>query len=96
MARGRTLTEGTVADTCEDAGMKAVCNGDSRCSHYSARCQVVDLESAHCGYAMYGLAQKLCGSGKNPRQCPQMDGLFNYMKSWRMWSCEWQELCQWQ
>merc|ERR1711892_691723 len=83
VADGTTMIEGAVADTCDAAGMRAVCIGDSSCSYSSARCQVVDFEVAvnRCGNAMYGLSKKLC-SGKYPRDCPQMDGLFNYMKGY--------------
>merc|ERR1711892_763091 len=83
IADGTTLVEGAVADTCDAAGMRAVCVGDSSCERSSARCQVVDFEVAvhRCGNAMWGLSKKLC-SGKYPRDCPQMDGLFNYMKGY--------------
>ena len=78
MAKGRTLTEGTVADTCEAAGMKAVCTGPSGCRHNSARCEVVDFEAVVCGSAMYGLSKKLCGFGEYPRNCAKLDGLFSH------------------
>ena len=46
MADGTTLVEGTVADTCEVAGLRAVCAGDKTSSHYSARCDIIDFEVA--------------------------------------------------
>merc|ERR1712098_444249 len=42
--------------------------------------EVVDFE-LNCGNPMLGLAKKLC-EGNNPRNCPEMNGLFNYMKDW--------------
>jgi len=82
VAEGTTLTEGVVADTCEAVGMRAVCPGDSSCENYSARCQVVDFESSYCEDPMWGLAKKLCGGHRNPRNCPEMNYLFIYMKDW--------------
>ena len=42
---------------------------------------MVDFEVAgqSCGSAMWGLSKKIC-SGKGARECPQLDGLFNYIK----------------
>ena len=82
------MVEGAVADTCDAAGMRAVCDGDSSCIHSSARCEVVDFQVAvsSCGNSMYGLSNKLC-SGKLPRDCPQLDGLFNYEKGWSGGEC---------
>ena len=80
VAKGTTLTEGVVADTCDAVGMRAVCAGDSSCRFYNERCQVVDLESSHCDDPMWGLAKKLCGG--HPTGCPEMNGLFNYMRDW--------------
>jgi len=82
VAKGTTLKEGVVANTCEAVGMRAVCSGDSSCSYYSSRCQVVDFESQYCTYPMWGLAKKICGGNKRPNECPEMNGLFNYMKNW--------------
>merc|ERR1712142_1090339 len=75
---GTTLTTGTVADTCDAAGMKAVCFGNKYCSHSSSRCQIVDFEDA-CNLGMSGLSLKLC-STEDGRKCPPLEGLFNYMK----------------
>jgi len=84
VAKGTTLTGGVVADTCDAVGMRAVCNGDTSCPNYSERCQVVDLEvfTSSCGNPMWGLAKKVCGGDTNPRNCPEMNGLFNYLKDW--------------
>jgi len=89
VAKGTTLTEGVVADTCEAVGMKAVCPGDSSCKYYGARCQEVDFQNAasRCGNAMLGLAKKLCGGATRPNDCPAMDGLFNYMNGWSHGEC---------
>ena len=60
--------------------MRAVCNGDSSCQWFSGRCDVVALEPT-CHAPMYGLSAKLCGRGKTPKECPQLEGLFNYMNN---------------
>lgn len=71
VAKGTTLTEGVVADTCEVVGMKAVCPGDSSCKYYGARCQEVDFQNAasRCGNAMLGLAKALWRS-YTPKRLP--------------------------
>ena len=86
VAEGSTLREGVVAETCEAVGMRAVCIGASGCTYYSGRCQVVDFESS-CGNGMWGLAKKLCGGDTYPRNCPEMNGLFNDMKGWSGGEC---------
>jgi len=85
VAEDTTLRAGVVPDTCEAVGMRAVCAGDSSCRYASERCQVVDLESSHCGHLMWGLAKKLCGG--MPDGCPEMDGLFAYKKGWGPAEC---------
>ena len=37
VARGTVMSEGAVPDTCEAAGMRAVCSAQSGCSFNSAR-----------------------------------------------------------
>ena len=81
------MTEGAVADTCEAAGMRAVCAGDSNCSWSSSRCEVVHFETIKCGNPMYGLAMKVCRNIKTAEDCPRMDGLFSYMKGWKGGEC---------
>ena len=85
--RGTRMTEGAVADTCEAAGMRAVCAGDSNCRYSSSRCEVVHFETKHCGYTMYGLAKKVCGENTAAEDCPRMDGLFSYLKGWEGGEC---------
>ena len=79
---GKTMVEGTVADTCDAAGMRAVCEGPAGCKYNSIRCQVVPPESAlGCGSAMSGLAKKIC-DGKKREDCQKMNGLFSYVTNW--------------
>ena len=49
--RGTRMTEGAVADSCEAAGMKAVCAGDCNCRYSSSRCEVDEnhLDEDHNG-----------------------------------------------
>ena len=87
MSAGTKLIEGAVADTCEAAGMRAVCAGDYSCQYSSNRCEVVSFESSVCGDAMKGLAEKVCGEEKLAADCPQLDGLFSYIHEWDGGEC---------
>ena len=86
---GKKLTEGVVPQTCEAAGMRAVCPGNSNCKYYSSRCDVVPLELnvTKCGSPMRGLARKVCGGSSSPSTCPQLEGLFSYYKGWSGGDC---------
>ena len=78
-----------MADTCEAAGMRAVCPGGDTCQYSSSRCQVVVFERSVCGAnaSMTGLAKEVCGEEKLPTDCPQLDGLFVYMNGWEGGEC---------
>jgi len=79
---GTRLIEGAVADTCDAAGMKSVCLGQSGCQYNSARCQVTPMSTiSNCGNPMRGLSMKICGHTSTWR-CSLIDGMFTYMKSW--------------
>ena len=56
-APGVRLLEGSVADTCEAVGMKAVCAGPTGCAHNSERCIVTPLETS-CTSPMRPLSNK--------------------------------------
>jgi hypothetical protein len=68
------MTGGAVADTCEENGMKAVCDGPSGCKYNSDRCRVTPL-STSCGGPMQPLTKLIC-NGNNPNKCPKADGMF--------------------
>merc|ERR1712098_412101 len=78
VAYGTRMDLGVVTDTCEAHGMKSVCF-KSGCVHNSDGCRVTPL-STECANAMNGLSNKIC-SGKYPRECPSMDGMFTDHKS---------------
>ena len=80
VAYGTRLSEGSVPDTCEGAGMKAVCQGQAGCQFNSARCKVVSIETT-CGNILNKLANLIC-DGNHPSKCPQLEGVFNYMNNW--------------
>ena len=87
---GKKLTEGAVADTCKAAGVQAVCAGDSKCQYSSKRCQVLSIEKSkvcEANASMSGLAKRVCGEGKLPIDCPELNGLFNYMHGWEGGEC---------
>jgi len=88
VAKGAPLLEGVVADTCDAVGMRAVCTGDSSCRWSSSRCVAVEFESEDCGVPMKGLAKKVCGDNTTtPRDCKELNGLFNYIKNWSGGEC---------
>merc|ERR1712018_1126314 len=78
---GLMLTSTAVVATCRVAQMEAVCPGPSSCSFTdTSKCLELPLENDVCGNAMHGVAKAICNA--YPSGCPQMDGLFNYMKDW--------------
>ena len=90
VAVGKRLTEGVVADTCEAAGMRAVCAGNSECQYSNKRCKVVTIEQSkvcEANASMTGLAKRVCGEGKLPKDCPELNGLFVYMHGWEGGEC---------
>jgi hypothetical protein len=45
---GIKLVEGTVADTCKESGMMAVCFGDSGWKYNSAQCRETSMKPSTC------------------------------------------------
>jgi len=79
---GQLLTEGKVPETCENAGMKALCWGDASCSYTkkaNSRCVTTPHHLA-CGNIdnRNTLAKAICGNS-DPRKCPDLWGTFSYM-----------------
>eukprot|EP00092_Neocalanus_flemingeri_P056570 GFUD01067085.1.p2 GENE.GFUD01067085.1~~GFUD01067085.1.p2 ORF type:complete len:468 (+),score=85.48 GFUD01067085.1:907-2310(+) len=74
---GTTMSEGSVAQTCREVGMEAVCSGNQRCKYSSSDC-VVTLLSTKCFAPMYSLFKRIC-SGRQPRECPALKGVFSHM-----------------
>jgi len=86
VVRGTRLTEGQVALTCDSVGMKAICSGPSSCKYSdTSKCIITPL-STNCNNPMYPLSKVIC-SGSKPRNCPQFEGVFSYMKSWYGGEC---------
>jgi len=86
VARGTRLTEGKVAETCDSVGMKAICSGPSSCKYSdTSKCIITPL-STNCNNPMYPLSKVIC-SGSKPRNCPQFEGVFSYMKNWYGGEC---------
>jgi len=79
---GLMLTSTTVVATCRLAQMEAVCSGPSSCQYTdTSKCLVLPLEN-DCFGGMDGVSRAIC-NGASPSSCPQIDGLFNYMKDWQ-------------
>eukprot|EP00092_Neocalanus_flemingeri_P028576 GFUD01031032.1.p1 GENE.GFUD01031032.1~~GFUD01031032.1.p1 ORF type:complete len:911 (-),score=155.86 GFUD01031032.1:100-2832(-) len=74
---GTTMSEGSVAQTCREVGMEAVCSGNQRCKYSSSDCVVTPL-STKCFAPMYSLSKRIC-SGRQPRECPALKGVFSHM-----------------
>lgn len=86
VASGTRLTGGKVALTCDSVGMRAICSGPSSCKYSdTSKCIVTPL-STNCNNPMYPLSKVIC-SGSKPRNCPQFEGVFSYMKNWYGGEC---------
>ena len=75
---GTTLKGGSVAQTCREVGMEAVCSGDQSCKFYSPECVVTPL-SNKCYSPLLPLSYKIC-NGRQPGECPALEGVFSHMK----------------
>jgi len=82
---GERLVEGKVAETCEAVGLQAVCYGPVGCQFTdTSKCMVTPWSQCNGWENMYPLTKYLCGLGMNDAiKCPQLQGLFMYMKDWR-------------
>ena len=74
---GTSLKTGSVSQTCREVGMEAVCSGNQRCKYYTPECVVTPL-STKCYAPMYTLSSRVC-SGRQPRECPALQGVFSHM-----------------
>ena len=82
---GTTLRFGSVAETCREVGMEAVCSGNQHCKYSSSDCVVTPL-STKCYSPMHSLSRKIC-KGKHPRDCPALEGVFSHMKGFSGGEC---------
>ena len=80
VAYGTRLIEGSVAATCENLKMKAVCWGAAGCSFVSSRCMVSPINT-DCTNSMTVLSKLICNGNYPGPKCPQMEGMFNDMKA---------------
>ena len=102
MQSGDRLEEGKVSETCTKAGLRAVCPGPDDCRYNNNTDCLLTPLSQDCYNPMsviraedilltdlptprYQLAEKLCNT--KPKNCPQMEGLFSYMKNWPGGEC---------
>ena len=84
---GTKLSSGSVADTCEGAGMHAVCAGGSKCGYNPKPSQMITprcivspiLTSDGCDY-LNTLSKRMCGTGISG--CPVTDNLFVHMDNY--------------
>ena len=87
VAYGTRLEEGAVADTCEAFKMKAVCyHGAAHCRYSSSRCKESPLTTG-CANSMRALSKLICNVLVHPEECPQLEGMFTYMKEWSGSEC---------
>ena len=74
------MMENAIVKTCQAAGLKAVCPGGTDCGYNSPDCFVTPImPSKDCSY-LAGPSDEICGYP--PKQCPAIDFMFIYMKSW--------------
>ncbi|XP_035689592.1 von Willebrand factor D and EGF domain-containing protein-like [Branchiostoma floridae] len=73
------MTSANVKATCEAAGYVTPCPGDSACGLSSSSCFQTGL--VNCWYPMEEVSQQLCGA--DPRSCPQLYDVYQFMNNWR-------------
>ena len=77
VAYGTQLVEGSVAKTCKENGMMAVCFGPAGYTHNSAQCRETSLQAS----SLNSFSKLIC-NGNTAANCPVLDGIFVYMKNW--------------
>merc|ERR1711953_742854 len=74
------MSSSAIAAACEAAGYKALCSGPGGCQYNDEHC-LVTAESFQCGNPMLGVSKLVC-DGESPNSCPELEGVYNYMKGW--------------
>jgi len=83
---GTSITESAVATTCEGVNLKAVCSGPTDCQYTdTTKCMVTKL-STDCSNPLKPLSKAIC-SGSGPADCPEIDGVFSYLKGYFRGPC---------
>ena len=80
VADGLRMMEDAIVQTCQGAGLKAVCPGGSECEYNSPDCFVTPIMTTKSCKYLDGPSDEICGYP--PKQCPAIDFMFIYMKSW--------------
>ena len=80
VADGIRMMEDAIVKTCQAAGLKAVCPGGSECEYNSPDCFVTPIMTTKSCKYLDGPSDEICGYP--PKQCPAIDFMFIYMKSW--------------
>ena len=83
MKPGVRMNEGSVANTCEAAGLKAVCAGRG-CTWRSSRCldTPLSVNGWACGCSYLNPISKIICHGKNAVNCPKMNRVFASISKW--------------
>jgi len=84
VAHGEYLLDYKVAETCKNAGMKAVCFGNEGCLHNNISMCVITPINLGCGSMTPGrstLTEAICDVA-DPKKCSPLWGVFNYMYKW--------------
>ena len=83
VANGVKLIEGAVPDTCQAAGLEAVCAG-ANCPWRSSRCKNVPLSvQGDCACAYLDPISKLICNGAKAGRCPKLDRVFSSITNWQ-------------
>ena len=89
MAGGVTMSEGSVPNTCQSAGLEAVCAGEG-CQWRSSRCKDVPLSVngplCACSY-LNPISDLICGKGTKAVNCHLLNRVFASISNWQ--SNEW-------
>ena len=72
------MTTDTVLDTCQAAGMHAVCPGSSSCGYSNPTCYATPLTPDGCPF-LDSVSDHMCNG--NPKQCPPIDNMFVMMNN---------------
>ena len=79
VSNGSQMTTDTVLDTCQAAGLHAVCPGSSSCESSNPTCYATPLTPDGCQY-LAAVSDHMCGT-TDPKQCPAIDNMFVMMNN---------------
>ena len=79
VSNGLQMTTDTVVDTCQAAGLRAVCPGPSSCGHSNPTCYATPLTPDRCEY-LNAVSDHMCNT-TDAKRCPAIDNMFVMMNN---------------